>query len=90
VILRFSGTLLRHVDYEREIDVDAPTLHAALDGIVQRYPSIRSSLLDGDGKVRAVHRLFLNSEPVDRGADLATVTVARADVVDVVTALAGG
>ena len=88
--LRFSGTLLRHVDYEREIELDVVTLRDALDTVVERHPSIRASLLDGEGNLRAVHRVFLNSEPMGRGADLSAVAVARADVVDVVTALAGG
>jgi hypothetical protein len=90
LVLRFSGTLLRHVDYEREIDLDVPTVQAALDEVVTRHPAIRPALLDGVGQVRAVHRFFLNGEPVERGTDLSALGVARTDVIDVVTALAGG
>ena len=64
--IRVSGTLLRFVDYEEDIDIEAATAGAALDALVARYPDLRSALHDAQGNVRAAHALFVNGESVGR------------------------
>jgi hypothetical protein len=41
MILRFSGLLLQFVEYERLIQVSAPTLEAALVIVEERHPRLR-------------------------------------------------
>ncbi|HEX2735341.1 MAG TPA: MoaD/ThiS family protein [Polyangiaceae bacterium] len=88
--VRFSGTLLRAVDYEREIELDAPTLGVAFDQLLQRFPQLRTPLLDDGGAVRSIHRLFLNREQLEPDTDLAAMNIGARDTLDVITALAGG
>ncbi|MGW1871612.1 MoaD/ThiS family protein [Streptomyces mauvecolor] len=84
--LRFSGLLLRFVDYEREIDVHAPTLGDALTQVEARFPQLREVLRGSEGGLRATHRIFINGELAS--ADLNT-PLADSDVIEFLTAIAG-
>jgi molybdopterin converting factor small subunit len=86
---RFSGTLLRFVDYRKEIVVEnAATVDSALQNLVSRYPSLRGALLDADSNVRSTHRIILNGEVLGRGqTDRA---VSDNDRLEILTAIAGG
>lgn len=86
--LRFSGLLLRVVDYQRDITISAGTLGEALDIAENRYPQLRPVLRDGDGQLRRAHRVFINGEQAG-DVDLAT-ELSDADEVEFLTAIAGG
>jgi molybdopterin converting factor small subunit len=88
MLIRLSGTLLRHADYHKEVVVDAPTVGDAVETLVQRFPSLRKILFARDGELRLSHRLFLNGESLTREAR--TRPVKAEDQLDVVTAVAGG
>ncbi|MEU7163117.1 MoaD/ThiS family protein [Streptomyces morookaense] len=88
MILRFSGIMLRLVNYERTVQVEAGTLGAALEQLEARHPQLRSVLRDANGQVRRSHQLFLNGERVAR-PDLG-MPLAEADQVEFLTAIAGG
>lgn len=88
--LRFSGTLLRLVDYAREVELDVETIGAALAVMVERHPALHTPLLDGDGAVRGVHQVFVNSEQIEPGLPIDSIAVGSGDTVEIVTALAGG
>lgn len=85
---RLSGTLLRFVDYRREIRVDAPDLRRALALLCEMNPDLRPVLHDGAGQVRETHRLFLNGAQL-AGRDL-DQPLGPDDCVEVLTAIAGG
>ena len=85
---RFSGTLMRFVDYSKEVTIDAPDLREALTGLCTRFPSVRPVLYDGSGRVRETHRLFLNDEQL-AGRD-ENPALKSGDRVEVLTAIAGG
>jgi molybdopterin synthase sulfur carrier subunit len=85
---RFSGTLLRFTDYQKEIELDAATLRSAVAALVLAQPSLKNVIYDGQGNVRATHRLFLNGQQLF-AADF-DKPLAATDVVDVLTAIAGG
>ena len=87
---RFSGNLLRLVNHERELEFDAPSLSGAFEALFARHPQLRLPLLDDNGYVRSIHRLFLNSEQLDSDLDMGKIEVASCDILDIVTALAGG
>lgn len=83
-----SGTLLRFVGYEREIEVEAQTVEEAIGALEARHAALRKVLRDGNGSVRTSHQLFVNGEQI--GRDGLSRVVARGDVLEVLTAIAGG
>lgn len=87
---RFSGNLLRLVNHERELEFDAPSLGGAFEELFALHPQLRLPLLDDSGAVRSIHRLFLNSEQLESDQDMNEIRVASSDILDIVTALAGG
>lgn len=88
MIVVVSGNLRRYTSFEQEVRLDATSLEGALEALVARYPGLRPVLYDGDGKLRSVHRLFLNGELLDVGhGDRA---LAPTDELGILTAIAGG
>jgi molybdopterin synthase sulfur carrier subunit len=85
---RFSGMLLRFTEYRREIEVDAPTVASGLEQLSLEFPSLTAVLFDSDGGVRAVHRLFLRGEQLDKGG--LAIEVGSEDTVHILTMIAGG
>ncbi|WP_394821766.1 MoaD/ThiS family protein [Pendulispora albinea] len=88
MIFRFPGALLRFVDYRREIQFEDSTVEAAVASLIGRHPMLEPVLLDGSGRIRTVHRLFLNGEQFDHGAHRGSL--GEGDCIEIVTALAGG
>jgi sulfur carrier protein ThiS len=88
MIIQLPGALLRFANYQREFEYDSETLKAALDRLMAQNPALKSPLLDGSGKIRAAHLLFINGDQLDRGnTDRA---LGEHDCVEIVTAIAGG
>ena len=85
---RFSGTLMRFVDFEREREIAAPTVAAALDALVAEFPALRNVLYTASGSLRTTHRLFLNGEQLM--PDEIDRPVSKDDTVEILTAIAGG
>jgi len=88
----FSGTLLRFVNYAKEVDLDAETLHECIDQLGTQFPSLAPVLLNGDGRVRDTHQLFLNGEQVASSdtRNAAGVRLQGGDTLLILTAIAGG
>ena len=88
MIFRFSGLLLRFVDYDRTTSVTAATLGEALQQLHERYPELRPILWNHSGDLTKLHRLVLNGELLE---DFATdMPLAEEDRVEFLTAVAGG
>jgi molybdopterin synthase sulfur carrier subunit len=85
---KFSGTLLRFVDYNKLVEIDADSLGDALGKLTGLFPSVKAPICDAQGSIRRTHRLFLNGEMM-LGFDARTA-VAPSDTVEVLTAIAGG
>jgi molybdopterin converting factor small subunit len=85
---RFSGTLMRFVEFEREQEFSASTIAEALDSLVGKHPELRSVLFTASGTLRQSHRLFLNREQIM--ADELGREIGDGDVVEILTAIAGG
>jgi hypothetical protein len=83
-----SGNLLRFSGFRREVPIEASTVEQGLTALVGSCPGLGPVLLDGAGQLRAVHRLFLNGEPL-RPQELAC-TATPDDEVTLLTAIAGG
>ena len=84
----FSGNMLRFVDFQDEIAVDAATVSEGISRLIKIYPDLRPVLFDGDGGMRGVHRLFLDGELLQR-AELDRPVGADSEVA-VLTPIAGG
>lgn len=85
---RISGALLRFTDYRGVLNVDAPTVEAALVKLADAHQALRKVLFDREGKVRATHRIFLNGEQLT--VDMLRQPAGASDEVDLVTAISGG
>jgi len=85
---RVSGNMLRFTNFQDEIEVAGDTVEAGMQMLVGACPQLRPILLDGNGKVRSVHRVFLNGAalPLDQLSEKAEAK----DEVSILTALAGG
>lgn len=83
-----SGLLMRYSDYQKDIPVEAATFGEAVKSLVAKFPDLRPVLLDNQGLVREVHRIFLNGDVVRR--DEVDRKLTDADAIDIMTALAGG
>jgi predicted phage tail protein len=88
MIIRLPGALLRFASYQREIECQAPTAHAAINNLVTQYPGLKSALLDRKGQIRASHSMFLNGDQIGRAS--IDVAVGSHDYLEIVTAIAGG
>jgi sulfur carrier protein ThiS len=91
----FSGTMLRFVNFDREIEIPESNLELALQRLLAERPALRPVLLDGVGNLRRSHQMFLNGQSVPtsfysdrqvRGAQM----MRAEDTVYFLTAIAGG
>ena len=83
--LHLPGTLPSlFTDLPRHLEVDAPTVDAALDQLESRWPGLRDRLCDGDGVRRHIH-VYVNGERA--GLDAPLDASSR---VDVIAAISGG
>ena len=69
----------------RRVDVDAPTVLAAIDGLDERWPGIRDRLLDAGPEIRRHIHVY-----VDRERAALDTPLAPASRVDVIAAISGG
>jgi molybdopterin converting factor small subunit len=88
MVIRLSGTLLRFVDYQKELRYEAPTLKDGIAQLVAQYPAVGTALMDRTGQVRITHKVFLNGENVERAQ--MERPVQADDVVDILTSITGG
>ena len=83
--LHLPGTLPSlFVGLPRHLDIDAPTVDAALDELESRWPGLRDRLCDGSGVRRHIH-VYVNGER--SGLDAPLDASSR---VDVIAAISGG
>jgi sulfur-carrier protein len=86
--IKLSGNLLRFSNFQNQIEVNAPSVIAGIQQLVERFPDLRKVLLDAQNGPRAIHRLFLNGTLLAR--DEIQRPVAANDELSILTAIAGG
>ena len=88
VEIEFAKAFRRHVECPGA-SVEAASVGDALDAYFQRFPSVRSYVVDDAGSVRRHVAVFLNDDLI---VDRATLTdpVADGDRLQVFQALSGG
>jgi len=83
-----SGNLLRFSRFQKEIAVSAPTVADGITRLVGDLPQLGPVLLDAAGRLRKVHRLFVNQEQLE--SEGLTRAVDDNDEIMILTAIAGG
>ena len=71
------------------VQMDAPTLAAAVDGLEQQYPGIKERICDEAGEIRRFVNIYVNGEDV-RFLDGLGTQLADGAEVSIVPAVAGG
>jgi molybdopterin converting factor small subunit len=88
MIIKLSGNLLRFSNFRNEIMVNAPSVITAIEQLVTQLPGLKKVLLDAQGGPRAIHRMFLNGDLLERqDFDRAAE---QSDELSILTAIAGG
>jgi adenylyltransferase/sulfurtransferase len=72
------------------VEVDAPTIAEALDGLTASHPELRRHLFTADGSMRAFVNLYLNDEDVRYLPAKLQTSVAPADTLSIIPSIAGG
>lgn len=80
--------LRQHADGQTVVDVDAGTVHAALNELGKKCPAIAARILE-NGQVRRFVNVYVNNEDVRYLNRLDTV-VNEGDEVSIIPAVAGG
>jgi sulfur-carrier protein len=88
----FSGSLLRYVDYRRQVVIPAKTLGAALDVLFGHYPAVKPILLAGKPHLSQAHQVFINGARIANHAqsDILQTPLLDQDVVSILTLITGG
>jgi molybdopterin synthase sulfur carrier subunit len=71
------------------VQMDAPTLAAAVEGLEQQYPGIKERICDEAGELRRFVNVYVNGEDVRFLQGMSTPLADGADV-SIVPAVAGG
>ena len=73
----------------QEVQVEAGSVAALIDGLESAHKGLREKLVDADGNLRSYVRIFVNDEDVRFLDDKQTV-LKPGDQVSIVPAIAGG
>jgi molybdopterin synthase sulfur carrier subunit len=86
--IRIPPVLRADAGGNRLLDVEAGTVREALDALIERYPSLSTRIIDGDG-VPAFLNVFVDGEDVRLAAGLATPVGSTTKIL-LLPAVAGG
>ncbi len=83
-------SVLAQIVGPRSIQVEADTLQAALDALVQRHPALATHLFDESGELREHVRCFHNRTDTRRRSALTTTLLAAGDEISILQSVSGG
>ena len=89
VTIRIPQVLRHHTDGARSVEVEAGTVHEALEALFAVYPTLRDSLTPPSGNVLEATNLFLNERDVNT-LDGLDSTLAGGDTLTILPAMSGG
>ena len=72
------------------LEVNAGTVHGALDELTETFPDLRKHLFNEAGKLRAFVNVYLNDEDVRYLPEKEATAVSPADTLSIVPSIAGG
>ena len=85
---QFSGNLLRYVDFHREVEVQGSSVEQGITRVVEAYPKLNPIVHDSSGRIRQLHRFFLNGDLLNQ--DELDRPVSPNATVALLTPIAGG
>jgi adenylyltransferase/sulfurtransferase len=87
----FIPTPLRpYAGGQSSIEIDAPSIAAALDQLTASHPDLRKHLFTPEGKVRAFVNLYLNDEDIRYLPGKEATAVSPTDTLSIIPSIAGG
>jgi adenylyltransferase/sulfurtransferase len=87
----FIPTPLRpYAGGQNTVEVNAATISAALDVLIQAHPDLRKHLFTSEGNLRAFVNLYLNDEDVRYLPAKDATPVTAADTLSIIPSIAGG
>ena len=86
--IRLPPILRPEAGGQREVEVDAPTIHEALKQLVDAYPSLRERVFDG-GELPSFLNVFVDGNDIRMLEGLATPVAPGATIL-LLPAVAGG
>jgi molybdopterin converting factor small subunit len=75
---------------QSSIQIDAPSVAAALDQLTESHPDLRKHLFTPEGKVRAFVNLYLNDEDIRYLPEKEATPVSPTDTLSIIPSIAGG
>ena len=89
MIMKIPSPLRRFTDNQKQIELDALTVKAALTELFNRYPDIKPQIMDDTGNLRNFVNLYHNKVDIRQQEGLDTKLQAGSEV-RIVPAIAGG
>jgi molybdopterin converting factor small subunit len=84
--VNIASPLRAYTHGAQSVGAQGATVAEVLNDLEQRFPGMRFRMIDEQGRIRRHIRIFVNTQGVE---DL-SVSVASADVVQLICALSGG
>lgn len=89
VIVRFTAVLQKHVNGNKEVEVQGANISELLDDLEGRFPGFLRQLVDDEGELHQFVNIYLNDEDIRYIGGIDTA-VKDGDMIDILPALAGG
>ena len=89
VSVRLPTVLRAHANGESTVEIPGSTVGEVVDGLVQKFPAMRSNLLADDGSLHRFVNVYVNDEDV-RYLERLDTEVSEDDQVTILPAVAGG
>ncbi len=88
-VIRVPTPLRSYTGGMKEVEVDGPTVEAAIGDLTRRYPDLRPHLYDDQGALRPFVNIFINDSDV-RGLQGQATPLGEGDRLMIVPSIAGG
>lgn len=89
VTVRLPTALRTFAGNESKLPVDAPSVGAALDRVVEKHPALKKHLYEDDGRLRSFVNVYVGERDV-RELDGMQTPVKDGDTILIVPSVAGG
>ena len=89
VKIRIPQVLRHHCRERRSVDVEADTVHGALEALFAAYPPMRDSLTPRSGDILEATNLFLNDSDINELGGL-NAMAKDGDTLTILPAMSGG
>ncbi|MBX7225364.1 MAG: MoaD/ThiS family protein [Chitinophagales bacterium] len=81
--------LRKYTEEQAVFTTDQPTVELAINELVNKFPALKTQVIDNSGKLRSFIKVFIGEEDI-RGLGGEQATIGDKDVVSLIPAIAGG